>query len=157
MPTLSQPAGRSFNELKVNNGETHKFSSGMYTMNKLTCEPGSTVTVDAKKGQVVIFVKEAVSLNGAKFNIDGDPGNVTIYGLHDEKTNKACKVEVTNGSAGGFLFQGLQSDVEICKGSTFSGSVIGKRVRIFDNTTVTFPSSLAETANKPIILSWEEL
>jgi hypothetical protein len=105
---------------------------------------------------VVIFIKESVDLNNAKFNVNGDAKNVIIYGLYDDKNQTSCKVSMTNGTQSSFLFYGKKSDIAI-NGSTFSGSLIGSRVSIKNKSTVQFPDSMVKYKAQPVILTWEEM
>jgi Tfp pilus assembly protein PilX len=149
------PTGRTYTEKSVPQGGTYTFSSGIYTFDKFTAESGSTINVDARRGPVRIYVKDSLSLNGSSFNVNGDPKNVIIYGLFDEKAGTSCSVNLSNGSQSSFLFQGKHSNITISN-SKFEGSIIGNRVAIKNNSNVKFPNSLVKFKNKPLAIAWEE-
>ncbi len=117
---------------------------------------GSTITIDASRGPVLIYVKESFTLDGAKFNVDGNPKNVTIYGVYDNKEEKGCTVSMKNSSLASFLFNGKYSKVDVSN-SRFSGSLLSDIVEIKDRSAVSFPASLVKMKSMPEILSWEEL
>jgi len=150
------PAGRDYSDVTVQAGKTHTFSSGITTVQNFKALEGSTIKIDARRGPVLIYVKESFSLDGAKFNVDGDARNVIIYGAYDSTKRSGCTVSITNGSQASFLFNGKYSQVSL-SGSKFSGSLLSDKVDITNKSAVAFPSSLVKMKSMPEILTWEEL
>lgn len=150
------PEGRDYQDITVQAGTQHRFTSGINTVKNFKAMEGSTIKIDATRGPVLIYIKESFSLNGAKFNVDGDPKNVIIYGAYDSIEKKGCTVSMTNSSKASFLFNGKYSKIDVSN-SKFSGSLLSDRVEIKENSTVSFPASLVKMKSMPEILTWEEL
>ena len=150
------PAGRDYSDITVQAGKTHTIASGITTVQNFKALEGSTIKIDATRGPVLIYVKESFSLDGAKFNVDGDARNVIIYGAYDSTKRSGCTVSITNGSQASFLFNGKYSQVSL-SGSKFSGSLLSDKVEITNKSAVSFPSSLVKMKSMPEILTWEEL
>ncbi|MHC9544701.1 MAG: hypothetical protein AB9903_34740 [Vulcanimicrobiota bacterium] len=150
------PEGRDYQDITVQAGTQHSFTSGISTIKNFKAMEGSTIKIDATRGPVLIYIKESFSLNGAKFNVDGDPRNVIIYGAYDSQEKKGCTVSITNSSKASFLFNGKYSQVNVSN-SKFSGALISDKVEIMKNSTASFPASLVRMKSMPEILTWEEL
>lgn len=152
----TMPAGRNYQDITVQAGTKLTFTSGIHTIQNFKALEGSTIKIDATRGPVLIYVKESFSLNGAKFNVDGDAKNIIIYGGYDSKEKTGCTVSMTNSSHASFLFNGKYSKIDVSN-SKFSGSLLSDRVEIKENSTVSFPASLVKMKSMPEILTWEEL
>jgi len=155
LSNYTAPGGRVYVEKSIPDGGSFTFTSGIYTFSSFSAQSGSTIKVDARRGPVYIYAKDSFSLNGASFNVSGDPKNVIIYGLYDEKTGKGCAMTLSNGSQSSFLFHGKHSNISI-NNSQFEGSLIGNKVNITNNAKVKFPNSLVKFKNKPLTIAWEE-
>jgi len=150
------PEGRDYQDIAVQAGSKHSFKSGIHTIQNFKADEGSTITIDATRGPVLIYIKESFSLNGARFNVDGDSKNVIIYGAYDSCEKKGCTVSITNCSKASFIFNGKFSQVNVSN-SEFSGSLISDKVKITDKSKILFPASLVKMKSLPEILTWEEL
>lgn len=150
------PEGRDYQNVTVQAGSKHSFKSGIHTIQNFNAMEGSTITIDATRGPVLIYIKESFSLNGAKFNVDGDSKNVIIYGAYHSLEKKGCTVSITNSSKASFIFNGKFSQVDVSN-SEFSGSLISDKVKITDKSKISFPASLVKMKSMPEILTWEEL
>ena len=157
-------SGYTFNSttknLTMGNNATLQLASGTYYFNDFRADNNATITV-APGAKVIIYVQKQMSLrNNSRFNNNGAPGNVTVFGANGCPPGTRELIIENNGSFWGSYY-GPDNEVWVSNNGIAYGSLIGSKIMMDNNESFHYDRNLSKKSG-PVSedlekIAWREL
>ncbi|MDQ7823533.1 MAG: hypothetical protein RDV48_12110 [Candidatus Eremiobacteraeota bacterium] len=154
VPAYLEPAGSS-----TTSAIPDTLTGGTYIYDTFEAT-GRTITIDASKGPIILYVRQSFIMDNSKINFTTsgtacDPRNLIVY------ASPSCSVSIKNGSRCSLLMAAPSTDIDVqggVKGSSLVvGSLLGNKVNC-SASVIEYPKGrLKDMRDRALLVSWEEL
>ncbi|MDQ7823534.1 MAG: hypothetical protein RDV48_12115 [Candidatus Eremiobacteraeota bacterium] len=149
VPRYQEPDG-----LAVSSAVPGTIKSGSYVYDTFEVT-GSTITIDASKGPIILYVRSKFALSGSTINFASgtpcDPRNLIVY------CSSYCSVSIKDQSKCSLLLAASSADIDVQGKSYVIGSLLGNKVKC-TASVIEYPKGrLKDMRDRALLVAWEEL
>ncbi|MDQ7823535.1 MAG: hypothetical protein RDV48_12120 [Candidatus Eremiobacteraeota bacterium] len=149
VPSYNEPVG-----LTATSAIADTITGGTYLYDSFDAT-GRTITIDASKGPVILYVRQRFSLSGSTINFASgapcDPRNLIVY------CSSYCSVSIKDESKCSLLLAAPSTDIDVQGKSYVVGSLLGNKVKCHASVIEYPKGRLKDMRDRALLVAWEEL